>query len=85
MLAAADLKAFVDQQVAAGSYASISEYVRALLRREKAAASSLRDTVLMGYTGERCPDGCGLTSRSEVTGIVGPPPGRHLIAKLEPP
>ena len=49
-----DLKTFVDQQVAAGSFASTSEYVRAVLRREKAIAS-LRDTVLAGSTGPLTP------------------------------
>jgi len=47
-----DLKAFIDQQVTQGSFATTSEYVRSILRREKAAAS-LRDTVLAGSTGPR--------------------------------
>ena len=49
-----DLKAFVDQQVAQGSFASTSEYVRSVLRREKAVAS-LRDLVLAGSAGPRTP------------------------------
>ena len=49
-----DLKAFVDQQVQTGSFASVSEYVRAILRREKAIAA-LRETVLIGATGPRTP------------------------------
>lgn len=33
-----DLKAFIDEQVADGAYATSSEYVRALVRRERAIA-----------------------------------------------
>lgn len=33
-----DLKAFIDAQVAEGAYATSSEYVRALVRRERAIA-----------------------------------------------
>jgi len=47
-----DLKTFVDQQVSEGSYVSASEYVRTLLRRQKAIAS-LRATVLAGADGQR--------------------------------
>jgi len=45
-----DLKAFVDEQVVQRSYATTSEYVRALLRRERDIAT-LRETVLVGAPG----------------------------------
>jgi len=45
-----DLKIFVEQQVAEHSFASTSEYVRAVLRRERDILQ-LRDKVLAGATG----------------------------------
>jgi len=64
-----DLKTFVDQQVAEGSFASTSEYVRAVLRREK-AATSLRETVLAGSGGTQVAMGEAYFSalRSEILG-----------------
>ena len=47
-----DLKSFVDQQVVEHSFASTSEYLRSLLRREKDIAA-LRQTVLAGAEGPR--------------------------------
>ena len=49
-----DLKTFVDQQVASGSFASTSEYVRAVLRRERAVAA-LHESVLAGAHGPMLP------------------------------
>ncbi|NWG76586.1 MAG: type II toxin-antitoxin system ParD family antitoxin [Rubrivivax sp.] len=42
-----DLKAFVDEQVAARAYGSASEYLRALIRREK-EHEKLRQLLLEG-------------------------------------
>ena len=66
-----DLKTFVDQQVLDGCFASTSEYVRAVLRREKAAAS-LRETVLVGAAGPRTPldDAYFTALRDETVGHV---------------
>jgi len=68
-----DLKVFVDQQVSQGSFASISEYVRALLRREKAIAT-LRGQVLAGSAGTPTPmdDAYFSALRAEVLGTVVP-------------
>jgi len=44
----------VDEQVAQRSYASTSEYVRALLRRERDIAT-LREAVLAGAPGPHVP------------------------------
>jgi len=49
-----DLRAFVEQQVAERSFTSTSEYVRALLRRER-DLTSLRERVLSGADGPRSP------------------------------
>jgi len=49
-----DLKEFVDQQVEQGSFATASEYVCAVLRREQTVAL-LRDSVLTGASGPRLP------------------------------
>jgi len=64
-----DLKTFVDQQVAEHSFASTSEYMRAVLRREKAVAS-LKETVLAGACGPRLPidDAYFATLRRDVLG-----------------
>ena len=64
-----DLKTFVDQQVVTGSFTSTSEYVRALLRREKAICS-LRETVLAGSHGPYTPmdDAYFAALRAEVLG-----------------
>ena len=47
-----DLRDFVEEQVNQHSYASTSEYVRALLRREREIAL-LRDTIMIGAAGPR--------------------------------
>jgi len=49
-----DLRDFVEQQVSEHSYTSTSEYVRALLRRERDIAS-LRAMMMAGASGPRSP------------------------------
>ena len=49
-----DLKDFVERQVSEHSYTSTSEYVRAVLRREKDIAT-LRGMIMAGASGPRSP------------------------------
>jgi len=66
-----DLRDFVELQVSEHSYTSTSEYVRALLRREKDIAS-LRSMILAGASGQREPmdDAFFASLRSMVSGPV---------------
>ena len=49
-----ELRSFVDEQVEGGGYGSTSEYVRALIRRDK-ERQGLRSLLLEGAASERGP------------------------------